>query len=92
VTESDFERAWAHWPKKTERSKSFEKFKSVAAQRGVEAITADIERFGRAYARTTERQFVPALVVWLNRERWTDELPGGSAADVQRRKITGYDD
>lgn len=93
VTESDFERAWIHWPKKTERAKSFEKFKTVAAARGVDVLTADIERFGRAYARTTEKQFVPALVVWLNRERWTDELPGGGlVAEAPKRKFVAHDD
>lgn len=79
VTERDFEKAWEHWPKKTERKKSLEKFRKVAAARGLDVITADIERFGKAYARHVEKQFTPALVVWLNGERWTDELPGSNA-------------
>lgn len=78
VSESDFEVAWSHWPKKVERKKSFEKFQAKAKLRGVEQLTADIERFGRAYAQTTEKRFVPALNVWLNGERWTDELPTAS--------------
>lgn len=76
VGEADFEKAWAHWPKKTERKKSLEKFRKVAADRGLETTIADVTRFGQAYARSTDKQFVPALVVWLNGERWTDELPG----------------
>lgn len=82
ATDSDFEKAWSHWPKKTERAKSREKFFQVARTRGVDVTVADVVKFGDAYAKTTERQFVPALVVWLNRERWTDELParaGGNA-------------
>ena len=75
VSESDFESAWGHWPKKVERKKSFEKFKTAAKTRGVEQLVADIIRFGDAYARTTERQYTPALNVWLNGERWTDEPP-----------------
>lgn len=78
VSESDFEKAWVHWPKKVERKKSFEKFKAKAKVRGVEQLAADIERFGRAYAQTTERRYVPALSVWLHGERWTDELPTAS--------------
>lgn len=78
VTESDFENAYSHWPKKTERKKSFEKFRKVAAERGLDVITADVIRYGDAYTRSTEKQFVPALVVWLNGERWDDELPGSS--------------
>lgn len=79
MSEADFEKAYSHWPKKTERKKSFEKFRKVAAERGVDQITADVIRFGDAYARHSEKRFVPALVVWLNGERWTDELPGGAA-------------
>jgi hypothetical protein len=82
ATETDFERAWSRWPKKTERAKSLEKFLVVSRRRGIEQTVADIIRFGDAYARTTEKKFVPALVVWLNHERWDDELPaatGGSA-------------
>ena len=80
VSESDFERAWAYWPKKVERKKSFEKFKVAARRRGVEQLTADIRRFGEAYARTTDKQFVPALNVWIGNERWTDELPSAPGA------------
>ncbi len=83
VTEADFDKAWSHWPKKTERKKSFEKFKAVARQRGTDILTADIQRFGDAYARTTDKRFVPALVVWLNGERWTDELPGGDIQPIR---------
>lgn len=81
ATDSDFESAWSHWPKKTERKKSLEKFRAIARVRGVEQLTQDVIKFGDAYARSTERQFVPALVVWLNGERWDDELPGRSAAN-----------
>ncbi len=76
VSESEFENAWQYWPKKVERKKSLEKFRAIARRRGVDVLTADIRRFGEAYARTTDKQFVPALNVWLNGERWTDELPG----------------
>jgi hypothetical protein len=90
VTEKDFETAWSSWPKKTERKKSLEKFKAIARRRGVDVLTADIRRFGEAYALTTERQYVPALNVWLNGERWTDELPvGGQAPGRQSRVPAG---
>lgn len=82
VSESDFESAWTHWPKKVERKKSFEKFKAAAKTRGLEQLIADVIRFGDAYARTTERQYTPALCVWLGRERWTDDLPSASADTI----------
>ena len=69
----EFDTAWAHWPKKVERKKAFERFK-IAAPKHPELV-GDIIRFGDAYTATTEKQFVPALGVWLSGERWTDELP-----------------
>lgn len=70
-----FEAAYSHWPKKVEKKKSFDAFKRACRRRDQEELITDIQRFGEAYAATTPQQFVPALVVWLNGERWTDELP-----------------
>lgn len=77
--ESEFERAYEWWPKKTERKRSLAKFVSLAKTMDVDKLVADIIRFGKAYANTTDKQFVPALVVWLNGERWTDEPPTAGA-------------
>lgn len=73
--ESEFERAYEWWPRKTERKRSLAKFLSLAKTMNVDRLVGDITRFGKAYANTTDKQFVPALVVWLNGERWTDDLP-----------------
>ena len=89
--EPHIETAWAHWPKKTDRKKSLEKFVIKARARGVDQLVADIIRFGDAYGRTTEKQFVPALVVWLNGERWTDELPSAPGASPQTGQVPGYE-
>jgi hypothetical protein len=70
---SAFDEAWSHWPKKVERKKSLEQFK-VAVRRHPDLVAA-IVRFGDAYSVAVEKQFVPALNVWLSHERWTDELP-----------------
>lgn len=70
-----FERSYGSWPKKTERKKSLDKFRAAAKKHGLEFVTAKVIEFGVAYERTTEKQFVPALNVWLNGERWTDDLP-----------------
>lgn len=91
VSESDFEKAYSHWPKKVERKQAFERFKIAARKRGLDQITADVIRFGDAYAATTDRKFVPALGVWLGGERWTDELPGtqlpAQSSDGRREEI-----
>lgn len=73
--ESLFDDAYSHWPKKVERKKSLDKFKQAARRIDPELLRQHIIRFGDAYAATTETQFVPALAVWLNGERWNDELP-----------------
>lgn len=79
--EPDFNRAWVNWPKRVERKKSLAAFITATKTRPVDQLVADIIRFGDAYAATTEKQFVPALCVWLNGERWTDELPTGRPAE-----------
>lgn len=81
--EQDFNRAWANWPKRVERKKSLAAFIKATKTRDVDQLVADIIRFGDAYAATTQRQFVPALCVWLNGERWTDELPTGHPTDAR---------
>lgn len=74
--EISFERAYASWPKKAERQESLKSFTKVAKVRGLDAVVADVIRFGQAYAASgRDRQYVPALCVWLNRGRWTDDLP-----------------
>lgn len=70
-----FEEAWQHWPKKVERKDAFEQFKRAAKRIDALELVAAISRFGDAYAATTDRQFVPALGVWLKRDRWGDDLP-----------------
>ena len=71
-----FEKAYSRWPKKVERKKSLEKFILAAKKRDAVELASDIVRFGDAYrVAVDDVQFVPALNVWLNGERWTDELP-----------------
>lgn len=70
-----FSDAYEAWPKKVERKKSLEKFKQACKRRDPHELVDDIHRFAAAYKVATTKQFVPALNVWLNGERWTDELP-----------------
>ena len=81
----EFERAYAGWPKKTERKKSEAKFVRLAQKHDPSWLADQVIRFGQAYTQTTETQFVPALVVWLNGERWTDELPVASREVVDQQ-------
>lgn len=79
-----FDRAYSVWPKKQKRKESFDKFKLKAKKRDPRQLVADIERFAAAYiAAGKAPQYVPALSVWLNGERWDDDLP--TAVDASEK-------
>lgn len=83
-----FDEAYAHWPKKEKRKDAFERFVRAARARGIDHLVADIIRFGDAYAAHVPRQFVPALGVWINAERWDDDLPQPREIRTQDRAPT----
>jgi hypothetical protein len=83
-----FDDAYSHWPKRVKRDEAFEKFKVVVKVESSRDIADAIIRFGDAYSATTAKQFVPALGVWLNQKRWSDELPTSPEAE---RKLTATD-
>jgi hypothetical protein len=67
--------AYELWPKKVNRARAVEKFKTAATKVGAHELLSSVHVFADAYRSTTEKQFIPGLDVWLNGERWTDELP-----------------
>jgi hypothetical protein len=75
VLASAFEAAWSHWPKKVDRKQAEARFATAARRLDLTELVNHIIRFGDAYRDTTEKQFIPALGTWLNRDRWNDELP-----------------
>jgi hypothetical protein len=75
VLASAFEAAWSHWPKKVDRKQAEARFATAARRIDIAELVNHIIRFGDAYRDTTEKQFIPALGTWLNRDRWNDELP-----------------
>ena len=70
-----FDSAYSHWPKKVKRDEALAKFKGACKANKAMEIAVHITRFGDAYKATTDKQFVPALGVWLSGKRWTDDLP-----------------
>lgn len=71
-----FEYGWAAWPKKDRKKPARDKFMTLVKKHDPVWLSEQIERFGAAYSKAVrETRFVPALVVWLNQERWTDDLP-----------------
>ena len=84
-----FESAYSHWPKKVERKVALERFKSATKRIPIDDLVQSIVTFGDAYAATTEKQFVPALGVWLNGDRWTDDLP--TAPKAEQRHLSAVE-
>lgn len=71
-----FEAAWEAWPKKTEKKRSRDKFLRLARNGDPHQLREVVQECGRAYRDGGwPTQYVPALVVWLNGERWNDPLP-----------------
>ncbi|WP_225735045.1 hypothetical protein [Pseudoclavibacter endophyticus] len=82
--EQVFDEVWPRWPRKDKRKPALEKFKRLAKTEDIEMIGAAIARFGDAYRETTDAQFVPHLVTWLNQGRWDDELPQARGGNEKR--------
>lgn len=71
-----FDWAYSKWPKKEKRKHSLDKFLLLSKKHDPNELATKIVTFADAYRESiSDPQFVPALVVWLNGERWTDDLP-----------------
>lgn len=77
---SMFDAAYESWPKKVDRKDAAEKWpRAVKAFGGTEAdLVVVVKAHADAYRAHSSKQFTPALVVWLNKERWNNELPTAS--------------
>ena len=82
-----FDAAYAHWPKKVKRDAALERFKTACQKQSPETLARTIATFGDAYRAATTKQFTPALDVWLNQKRWSDDLP--TPESVQRKPTRG---
>lgn len=88
TVEEIFAEAYEGWPKKVDRKDALAKFKIALRKfRGHEQDLLDaIRDHGAAHAQFTPRQFTPSLAVWLNKERWDNDLP--EAPEAERRRPT----
>lgn len=84
--DSEFERCYPEWFKRTERKRSLEMFRRVFKKHP--GIADVVIEFGRAYAASgAPVDKTPSLAAWLNGERWTDPLPtrsSGGSGQQQR--------
>lgn len=73
-----FEIAYKAWPKNSKKKVAERKWQTALKKFGgtEQELMITVRTFGEAYARSvTDVQYVPALEVWLNQERWEDDLP-----------------
>jgi len=80
-----FDSAYELWPKKTKREEALARFVAAAKKRDPFLLVDDIQKFGKAYALSTDKNFVPALGAWIYQQRWTDELPTPAARQGMTR-------
>ena len=83
--ESMFDAAYDFWPKKVDRKDAAVRWpRAVKEFGGSESELVEIVKIhAEAYAAHKSKQFTPSLLVWLNKNRWDNELP---TADVQERQ------
>lgn len=78
-----FERFYSGYPKKVDRNDAVRAFAKVQAQGAItfEALLAARDRYAEQ-VRQTERQFIKAPAVWLNKGSYMDEPAGRPAGDL----------
>lgn len=72
-----FSQAYDSWPKKVDKADARKKWPQAVRQFGrSEAELVEVVRaHADAYRTHSTKQFTPALVVWLHKQRWDNELP-----------------
>lgn len=88
-----FAMAYDSWPKKVDKKDARERWPRAvkAFGRSEGELVEIVEAHAAAYRAHVAKQFIPALAVWLNKERWDNELPTSSdsrpAAVTQAKSV-----
>ena len=85
-TESDFERLWNCYPRKTAKGvarRSFDRVMKRSDAPTVDALVAAVERYAAQFTSgKTDMKFCAHLATWLNGERWLDETTSSDTAKL----------
>lgn len=74
VTQSDFDRFWTAYPRKTGKKAAEKSWEKAIDKPDIEAVLASIERQRASQDWTKDGgQFIPHPATWLNQGRWADE-------------------
>lgn len=82
----EFEKLWSLVPKKVNKKKSYQKYLLVVKKENHETIYKAFKNQVLNNWKETDAQFTPALNVWLNGERWNDDIIKTSEKPFKQKK------
>ena len=82
----EFEKLWQLVPKKVNKKKSYQKYLLVVKKENHEIIYKAFKNQVLNNWKETDAQFTPALNVWLNGERWNDDIIKTAHQPIKQKK------
>jgi len=82
----EFEKLWSLVPKKVNKKKSYQKYLLVVKKENHETIYKAFKNQVLNNWKETDAQFTPALNVWLNGERWNDDIIKTAHQPIKQKK------
>ena len=82
----EFEKLWQLVPKKVNKKKSYQKYLLVVKKENHETIYKAFKNQVLNNWKDTDAQFTPALNVWLNGERWNDDIIKTAHQPIKQKK------
>jgi len=82
----EFEKLWQLVPKKVNKKKSYQKYLLVVKKENHETIYEAFKNQVLNNWKETDAQFTPALNVWLNGERWNDDIIKTAHQPIKQKK------
>lgn len=82
----EFEKLWLLVPKKVNKKKSYQKYILAVKKKDHEIIYTAFKNQVLNNWKETDAQYTPALNVWLNGERWNDDIIKASEKPFKQKK------
>jgi len=82
----EFEKLWLLVPKKVNKKKSYQKYILAVKKKDHETIYTAFKNQVLNNWKETDAQYTPALNVWLNGERWNDDIIKASEKPFKQKK------
>jgi hypothetical protein len=82
----EFEKLWSLVPKKVNKKKSYQKYILAVKKKDHETIYTSFKNQVLNNWKETDAQYTPALNVWLNGERWNDDIIKASEKPFKQKK------